>query len=584
MSVVRIAVPVLHGRRRFHFDKGRPWSIVEHILLVSIVQKTTTANELAERGNLPKRIVIEALIRLMRAGWVEMIQRSSGVFFQPTRGGVIAATSDELPNVTERLSRNMNFVVDQITGTVFRTREFPFLHTYQVEERAKREVIVQLERPQNELMDEVRPVVDALLMDDEKFVSVDHYGDRLAKRWSLVTVRDGEPDELTYRAPPALINAVKKAAETVRNSPAAGKPTTYRVPLVAGLAQRGMPEEHQVNISARDLVLGGPEHKDVIKSVLKRARHWVLIHSTFIATDRFNDLLPDIVGALRHGVKVDVLWGQDETTEGVRSTRDAVKRIRTNLAADGIEGLQIHPFSTDSHCKILLADDGSIDSFSAYVGSCNWLSSPFHSFEASLRLRDPVIVADVVDQVVELSKGANGHWTRLTNDLAALAAGLRSQRHSSGGRAKAQVIFGPRHVDLVRKARDESKCRIFVVSHRFSAAGQPAVLTPALAAAKSRGVAAEIFYGTTSRVFGGNEAANATMEASKDGVIIRPVHRPRIHAKILAWDNDSIVITSQNWLSADPPDARPRQEIGIYVCAPGLANALIDRFNSARLG
>ncbi len=583
MSVVRVAVPVLHGRHRFHFDKGRPWSIIEHILLVALAKNTASAGELAERGNIPRRVVIEALIRLMRAGWVEMVQHPSGVSFQATRDGLVAATLDELPNVTRRQSRNMNFVVDQITGTIYRSRELPFTHTHIVEERAKRERIVWLDRPKKEQVDEVRPLIDVLFMDDEKFISIEPSGDRPAKRWSLVTVRDGEPDGLTHRAPPALIEAVKNAAKSAPEQFVAGESTTYGVQPASFLTQGAVPGEHQVNISARDLILGGLEHHEAIKSALKRARHRVLIHSTFIAEDRFNALLPDIKAALRLGVIVDVMWGQGQTSEGARSTRQVVKRIKKNLEAEDLYGLRIHPFSTNSHCKILLADEGSMDRFSAYVGSCNWFYSRFNSFEASIRLRDPVIVADVVDQMAELSKGARGHWTEFTSNLAALATNLRSLKRPQGGRARAQIVIGSSHVDLIRKARDESQRQIFVTSHRFGVAGQPAVLAPALAAAKSRGVTATVFYGTTSGVFGGNDAAELTLEASRDGITIRPVRKPRLHAKMLAWDDDAIVITSQNWLSADPPDDMPRQEIGVFVRAPGLAKILIERFNAVRL-
>ncbi len=216
-------------------------------------------------------------------------------------------------------------------------------------------------------------------------------------------------------------------------------------------------------------------------------------------------------------------------------------------------------------------------------GSCNWFSSQFHSFEASIHLRDPAIIADLADQIAELSKGGRGIWTELTNNLAALAANLRSLKHTSDGRGHAQIVIGSRHTELVRMARDESQREIFVTSHRFGVAGLPAVLTPALAAAKSRGVTTTVFYSTTSGPLGGNDAAELTLEASKDGVTIRPVRKPRLHAKMLAWDDDNVIITSQNWLSADPPDDMPRQEIGVFVRAPGLAKTLMDRFNTARL-
>jgi cardiolipin synthase len=42
--------------------------------------------------------------------------------------------------------------------------------------------------------------------------------------------------------------------------------------------------------------------------------------------------------------------------------------------------------------------------------------------------------------------------------------------------------------------------------------------------------------------------------AQIDGMKVHQIFRPRLHAKFLAWDADSVVITSQNWMSADPPD------------------------------
>ena len=212
MSIVRIAVPVLQARRKFYFDKGRPWSVLEHILLDALANKSATVPELAKDGMIPRRVVIEALIRLMRAGWAEMTQSTATVSFYATEEGKAAAILGELPNVARRLNRRISFVVDQITGTIYRSRELPFAHTHAVEQRQKREKIIWLERPKHIFLDEVRPLVEALFSDDEKFVSMEASGDRLAERWALVTVRDGEPDGLTHRAPEALIDIVKGAA------------------------------------------------------------------------------------------------------------------------------------------------------------------------------------------------------------------------------------------------------------------------------------------------------------------------------------------------------------------------------------
>ena len=583
MSVVRVALPVLHGRRRFHFDKGRRWSIIEHVLLDALSRKDTTASNLAEEAGIPRRMAIEALIRLMRAGWVEMVPIAAGVTFRSTPNGHLAAALDELPSVPRRLSRVMNFVVDQITGTIYRSRELTFYHDHVVAERATKEAIVYIERPGEVYDTQVRPLVEALFQDDERFVSMDWDGDRLSGRWSLITVRDNEPEGLPLRAPPALGQAVRQAA--IAAPATAADAQRISVPIsVPGHFRGGMRlGEHFVDISGRDLILGGAEHKDTFKRVLLGARHRVLIHSTFISEERFMDVLPDMETALGRGVAIDVLWGQDDSAVDVRSSRAAVRRIQERLTARGLDRLRIHPFSTGSHCKVLISDVGDGGTISAWVGSCNWLSSGFTSFEASIKLRNEAIVANVVDQIAELSKGAYGHWTDLTNELGALAANLRSRAKSTPGRARAEIVLGAGHAELVRQARDESRARMFVVSHRFGAAGSPAVLIPAMVAAKSRGVQVSVYYAMANTTFGGENAAAATIEASEGGVQIRPIRKPRVHAKLLAWDNDSVVITSQNWLSADPSDSRPLQEIGVFVRAPGLANNLIDRFDAARI-
>lgn len=334
MSVVRVAVPVLQGRRKFHFDKGRPWSILEHILLTALAQRDATAQELTARADVPQRVIVEALIRLMRAGWVQMVQRAGSVSFQTTREGLIAALADELPNATRRMSRKITFVVDQIAGGVHRSRELPFLHTHMVEERATREPIVWIERPQRVLLEEIRPLVEALFQDDEKFVAMDASGDRLSERWALVTVRDGEIDGLTKKASVDLVAAIKVAAQ---HAPAPGSNTTasYRPPPAPEWFPSMVPPTHDLSFSAGDLVLGGEEHRDALVSMLQRARHRVIIHSTFIDELRFDDLMGNFRTALSHGAAIDVMWGQDELVQVFDPREKPLVDCATNSAPPG---------------------------------------------------------------------------------------------------------------------------------------------------------------------------------------------------------------------------------------------------------
>ena len=580
MSLVRVAVPVLQGRCRFFFEKGRPWSVIEHVLLEATARKSYTMSDLAVAGRLPHRLVIEAIIRLMRAGWVEMVERGSSIRFRATTSGVVAATHDDLPNAPRQLNRSINFVVDQITGTVYRRRELPSLLPHMVEEMAKREQIVRIDRPDIVRLDEVGPLLEALFSDDERFISMESDGGRLLERWSLVSVGDGKVQGLTSRAPEKLVKCVEQAARTAspEEPPIGLKP--YHVPREYIRTSAPTLPIRRVNLVQRDIILGGREHKDVLYGALLRSRRRVIVHSTFISWDRFSDLLPAISEAVGRGVRVDVLWGQEESF-GDNTTREVVRRIKTEVSGEQLDLLNVHAFSTGSHSKILLADEGDPYRMFAFVGSCNWLSSPFQSFEASVRLRDPLVVADVVDQVAELSKGGRGHWSPLTKELAAMSAALRAvASEATRGRTCAQVILGSSHADLVRRARDESQDRIFVASHRWGTGAKSIVLAPVLAAARDRKVRVDAYYGTMSGPPGLSSPEEYASEVQT--VQVSAVRNPRLHAKLLAWDDDSVVITSQNWLSSDPPDSLPRQEIGVFLDGPGLAKTVVERFEHAR--
>ena len=580
MSLIRVAIPMLRGKRRFHIDKGRPWSIVEHVVLAALAERPWFSADLAEQTNLPRRLIIELLIRLMRAGWVELSQDSKGVLFSANRRGAEAAKGDELPIVPKRLSRWMGFAIDRISGTVYRPREMPCFEKHVLEDRARSERIVWLEAPSGDVVPEVHDIVGTLFHEDEHFAGIDPEGSRLVTRYALVTVRDDKIEGLSGRAPQHLRTAILEAA---RRAPARAtdEPVhfTPAIPLVED--SDALPSTSSIAFATEDLILGGPDHRKCFEDLLARARHRIIIHSTFIDREKFNDWLPAIRAAAQNGARIDVLWGESEDKGETNGTLKAVLALRTELA-DEAGDIRLHSFSTGSHAKMLIADTGRADRFVGVLGSCNWLSSGYHSFEASVRLRDPRILRALVNQLVELSQGGSAYWTELTSDFLRLADHIRDMPVPPGPRGDAALVLGPQHKQFVREARDKAEHDIFVTSHRFSAGGRQAVIVPALAAAEQRGIASAVFYGTPSGKGGGQAVSEKVFEGAKLGVSIKPVHDPRLHAKILAWDNDHVLITSQNFLSADPSDLNIRREIGVYVRGASFARMLKDRFNAAR--
>ena len=78
------------------------------------------------------------------------------------------------------------------------------------------------------------------------------------------------------------------------------------------------------------------------------------------------------------------------------------------------------------------------------------------------------------------------------------------------------------------------------------------------------------------------KAADVTWEAALSGIQIRALREPRVHGKVLAWDDDFAVVSSQNWLSADPGANSRRKEIGIFLHAGGVARNIVDWFEGLR--
>ena len=183
-----------------------------------------------------------------------------------------------------------------------------------------------------------------------------------------------------------------------------------------------------------------------------------------------------------------------------------------------------------------------------------------------------------------MASSPNGHWSELTRDLAGYAANLRRAPRPSGRRVRAALVLGAEHNRYMRLARDQAERRIIVASHRLGGSAETAILVPARAAVNAHDVEVILYYGTASGPINGIAAAGLVRAAGEDGMHLRRIFQPRLHAKFLVWDDDHAVITSQNWLSADPPDNNPRGEIGVFLSGSGLGREIADRATVALSG
>lgn len=79
---------------------------------------------MAAEVNLPRRVILEIVFRMMRFRLVEVVLADGIPAFRATRyGTAIVSGGDDIPTLKKKLSRKVSFVVDRITGTVFPKRE-----------------------------------------------------------------------------------------------------------------------------------------------------------------------------------------------------------------------------------------------------------------------------------------------------------------------------------------------------------------------------------------------------------------------------------------------------------------------------
>lgn len=580
MTTIQVTFPVLRGSRRFIIERGRRWSVIEHLLLDAVSRGAASAADLAERSSLPRRVVVEAFIRLMRAGWVEIVATSKGSLFQITPAGSSRVHYEQLPSATVTEPRWRAFAVEQVTGSVYRGRELELRHKTQLPSHTDESPVAHLNASSAHEIEEMGDVFTAIEGEDELIVGVDRGSEKLAERYAIVTVRDGIIEGLPARAPALLRYEILQAALRILGKSSSTGPDKT-VPSVA------MPERFEDQPTSipsaydpSDIIIDGEEHWRSFERIIVAASERVIIHSTFISDERATVVLPLLLRAAERGVKIDVLWGQDDLGSSTRSAQFAAAKMQAAVDSAGRTGaITIHPFSTNSHAKVVFAD--SAKGWNALIGSCNWLASDFKSFETSLRLREPLLIGQLIRKLAGLAQGRPGVWNDLAVELAILGKRVMEIPRPKGRTVPMRLLYGSDHARLVLEARDAALNRIFALSHRIGITATSMALFPALAAVQARGIDAAFYYGRTTGPLSGEAGADLVRTFSKAGLEIKPIHRPRIHAKVLGWDDDNLAISSLNWLSADPSEATPYREIGVLIQAPKIAENFVSRFATA---
>lgn len=578
MSIL-IAIPIFRIACRVGIDKGRGWSVIEEIILWSVTRQSKTIATLVEETRLPRQIIVAVIARLMRFRLVEVTLFDGGAAFRASPYGFKAISSgNPLPVFPKRYTKHVGFVIECVSGEFYHSRDVTtIMSPFRLDqERANgteiRVVSVEGGGPSMSHEANLRRLSEIAAggWNEEIAVIDGRTVDVRDDEFMAVRVIDGVPRGLPERAGQSLRQVVANAAALPPGSGDMRVGYAGRAPEI-----ETEPIMRPCAFDTADLVIGGPEQKALFLSLLEKAQRRVIIHSTFLNAKRFEVLFDPIRAACQRGVTFDLLWGaeRDEATEE-RTARAAAAIARIVRDDPDTHGrFRVHMRSTGSHAKFVFLD--TEDGWSAAVGSCNWLWSPFQSIEMSVVLRDSAVLADFAGAVQRMA-GRRGLADSIATEMALTARDLR-RVPSVGGPAGMAIIVGEAHDQMSRAASSAATKLFFIGCHRLGSTARPGALMQGQVAAEKPGVTATILYSQPSGPLKNRHAQTLRDEAATNGVHLVKTGKKPLHGKIVAWGDDDVIVTSLNWASAAADPDFPWADIGVHVHAQGIATATMAR-------
>ena len=561
-----ILLPLYRGVANLRIEKGEQWSDIEHMVLFAVFHEHSTLQKLKEVTNLSQSMLIEILIRLMRAGWIELLEEKPTILFCITDYGRSVADREKLPAIIKEIKKTIHFAIDLLSGEVHLANSFPHLLSPNKAQRflnpkpGDDEVTILDSIINYEYLHCDLEVLSKLSMrPDESIVGFNTEKSWVSKGWyAKLIVTEDEIEGLPAKGVDNLIQIIRdqyidKLSEKKRPHSSGShvikeRKTTFK--------------SHLVKEDNIEFIVGGKNHEDFFHKILNDAERWVIIHSTFIDPGRLATQLPFLAEASKRGVRIDILWDKDEDEENNNSS-DKLGECRKLLKENkDCSRITVHDFTTSSHAKIIIADNGSDEYFSA-IGSCNWLLTGFKSTEMTACIHDHAFVFDCLSVISKLTHTTGNSQSKFYTDVINLGINLNPTSKNSDGDIKIRLLSSTCHEEIIHTARDNAKNDIFIASNKLGGAVENQVLVPADGASRRNDIEVNVYYERLSGPAYKTDIIDGINK--KYGSTINIIKKRNAHAKFLAWDNDDAVITSLNWLSKDADDDNPYSEIGVYI-------------------
>ncbi|HZP10818.1 MAG TPA: phospholipase D-like domain-containing protein [Nevskiaceae bacterium] len=579
---MKILIPVNRYQVDYELGSGQPFSEVDVLVLRAVAsQSARSVAALHLALCLPRRMIIEVLVGLARAGWVSVTTGSDAEFLVTTAGREALQAASPPSSLVVREETDY-VLMERVDGVLSGGREIACKTRKALDDAGLWSASIRLPQGRIDRRLDAGQVEWLLRRDKSEWIRWVSSPQLIQQMWLPVEIEDGR----ILNLPERWAHLGSRILDEIRSRGVKPAPSASATPSER---ESGL-DVGRTLFSMDDLLVTDSAHRQELDVALSSARSTVLIASAFLDFESVDGhIASKLIECLRRGTRVDLLWGYSagNTTDEIEKALQLLRRI--GLESGHPDNFRFNDSPTNSHAKVLIYD--SPNGYSAVVGSYNWLATrsedpkfeqePFRN--ASIRIDDLHTVARICRSIAGLWPGARvlyslsdvpDRWQNIASMLE------RSALVSVRGGPDIGAIDSPHSVRLVRDSEHEvvirelilgSKTRCAILSHQI---GQKATVRLTSLQTKHSLDHYELI------VMYGKQPDNNLLEASSALIVDaggRLVFQRRMHSKIVICD-DKVLISSYNPLSADPFGAfSSSREVGLLLGAKEIADSLWER-------
>ncbi|MEZ4408040.1 MAG: hypothetical protein R3A52_16430 [Polyangiales bacterium] len=564
-----VFVPVTKYSVQYQVATGRPYSALERLVLDAVGEGHRTLDTLCNVFQVHRRVVVEAIVTLMRAGWLAL-SSNEGFVLSDLGRRVLNERKDTLPPSIHIEERRAHVILERVQGQVAKNSDVAYVPRSRLREHWE----LGAHMPKGDRENGVQPgMIESLLYRDQKngewirWIGPTHV---VRDNVDFVVVHVDPEREVITGIPPqweALLkeDLLDRARRFMRRNSTQSSGDSelrqfVRLPTRQVEVNANDPDRHVIRLTQGDLIFGHVEHRTALAAWLEKARTFVVITSAFLSEKTIIAIQPALAAAVKRGILVEIVWGSAEGIGHGAAMKILKKLEYDSLHAGGTGRLIINRRPTNSRAEVILGDvEGRV---SAVLGGGSLLHDD-DGPSISIKLRHPSILTTLCRVLADLSSRdpnlASGTGVLLLRNSAATLM-TRFTDEQFTGDTEVCLVIDRQHIRLLGELSERPPAKLWIGAREWTAIGHEATLL--IERALEKGCGDLRVYASVSA-----DAVEDRARIEKHGGVVDSMPAP----SVLASD-DLAIVGSWPWLASASSTSGPYgTNLGVLLRGPGVA-------------